>query len=602
MKLRFRPMVCVAMATMIAALTPLHADIPVSARAFVQQARDALAQRQGMTAQARLEQAIASGAPADDVRHLMAHAFLLQGRFDAVRDTARADRVPRQYAGYAARMRAAATADRAVALRELSLAAQFSPSDSLIWSDTARVRLSLGDSGGAIGAADRAVALDPANVDALVLSGTLLRNRYGLAAAMPWYDRALAIDPRHLAAMLERAATLGDLGRARDMLAQTRAVLAAYPNNPQAFYLQAVLAARARDWVLARSLLHRATGPKGDRLGDLPGVRLLAGSIDLAQGNAEQAIVAFRALVLAQPDNLHARRLFGSALHASGDDRAAIEILSGPASRPDADTYTLTLIGRAFERLGDRRLAGIYLDRASQPLRGGSTMLDGSDRRSLGGALSVPWLRQLVRSGRADEAVAIAERFLAGNPGKPAAMLLYGDSLASAGRWRDAASLYRRAANLEFSEETALRLIDALQRNGDRAAALAVLETYRTQNPQSIAAALLASDAALAQQDWDRAAGFLENVRSQIGERDTTLLNNLGWARLGQQRASEAAVLGRAAYALAPASAPVAASYGWFAHAAGDKPTAIAMLEKAVVLAPEIATYRERLARVRRAR
>ena len=64
-----------------------------------------------------------------------------------------------------------------------------------------------------IQAADRAVAARPANVEALVLRGELSRGQYGLAAALPWFDRALEIDPGNVPALLERAATYGDMGR-----------------------------------------------------------------------------------------------------------------------------------------------------------------------------------------------------------------------------------------------------------------------------------------------------------------------------------------------------------------------------------------------------
>ena len=341
--------------------------------ALAMQGRIALATRDGALAEAKLRAAWQKGYPQQNLRHLFAHAFLLQGRVDAALTEAAFADIPPRYAAYAARMRAAAQGergDRAAAAVELGRAARLAPNDANVWTDIARLRLSGGDVGGALDAADRALALSAANADALVLSGTLVRQRYGFAAALPWFDRALAIEPGHLAALLERAATLGELGRARDMLAATRAVLAAAPNNPQALYMQAVLAARARDWVTARSLLYRI----GDRLGDLPGARLLHASIELAQGNAEQAITQLKLLVAAQPDNVKARRLYGRALWQSGDDRGAVLILTPIADRPDADSYVLTVIGRANERLGDRARAAGYLDPASEASNAAATL------------------------------------------------------------------------------------------------------------------------------------------------------------------------------------------------------------------------------------
>lgn len=574
------------------AVLPTRADVPLAGDELIAQGRAALARGDAITAQLRFETAVKGGVPLGDVRHLLAHAYLLQGNAPRVRELANAEKILPPYRAYAARMRAGVAADGAAALRELAFAAQLAPEDTLIWSDIARARFGTGDVAGALAAADRAVALDPQNVDALIQSGNLLRDRYGYAAALPWYERALSVQPGNIAAMLERAATLGELGRNRDMLAQTRAVLVADSGNAQAFYLQAVLAARAGDWGLARSILYRI----GPQLNGVPGFHLLAGVVDLAQGSEEQALNNLRAVVERQPDNMIARRLLGRTLWSSGDDRGAIDTLRPIADRPDADSYTLTVMGRACEHLGDRAAAGRYLDRAAQPLRPAATSF------AAAGHGPVADMRQLVALGRVGEAIDIAQGIERANPGSPGAMMLVGDTLGAAGRWRDASEAYRRAANLQFSEGIALRLIDALRRAGDSAAALAVVNVFVTQYPKSIAARLLASDAALAGKQWDRAGGLLDGVRAALGDRNATLLNNLGWVRSNQNRGGDAVTLARAAYLLNPNSPPVAASYGWFANNTGDRATGVALLEKAVALAPDIPAYRARLAKAQNGR
>jgi predicted Zn-dependent protease len=197
------------------------------------------------------------------------------------------------------------------------------------------------------------------------------------------------------------------------------------------------------------------------------------------------------------------------------------------------------------------------------------------------------------------EATAYAAQLERESPGAAWIMVLSGDTLAFQGRWREAADKYQRAADLKFDEATMLRLVEALQRAGDGKAAVVVIDLFRTQRPQSRAATLLASDSALAAKQWDRAGRLLDALRHQTGIRDAALLNNLAWVRMAQRQPGEAVKLARAAYALTPNSAPVAGSYGWFASAAGDKATAVALLEKAVALAPDIPAYRERLAKAR---
>ncbi len=568
---------------------PLRADVPPAAAALVAQGQAALQRGDAITAQLRFEAAVKQGVPLADVRHLLANAYLLQGNVARVREMAADGEVAPPFRAYAARMRAAVAPDGPAAVREMNAALQLDPGDTLVWSDMARARLMSGDVAGAIDASQHALALNNNNVDALIMSGNLLRDRYGYVAGLAWYDRVLALQPRNLVAMAERAATLGELGRYREMLAQTRDLLAISPNNARAFYLQAVLAARAGDWSLAQSLVYHI----GPRLNAVPGFRMLAGSVELAQGNDEQALIHIRAAVDLQPENMVARRLLGRALWSSGDDRGAIDTLRPIADRPDADTYTLTVMGRACEKLGDRVAAGAYLDRAAAPLRPAATPLAAFGNGPLAA------IRQLVAQGKAAESVSLAQGIERANPGSPGAMMLVGDTLGAAGRWREAAEAYRRAANLQFSEGIALRLTDALRRAGDAPAALAVVDVFLTQYPRSVAARLLASDAALAGGEWGRAGTLLEGLRATLGDRDAALLNNLGWVRLSQQRAAEAAGLARMAYALAPNSAPVAANDGWFASRAGNRATAVTLLEKAVHLAPDIPAYRARLAKAR---
>ena len=89
----------------------------------------------------------------------------------------------------------------------------------------ARNLLARGNIDGAIRSLEAALVLNPKNTDALLYAGNMVRDRYGLLAALPWYDRLLAIQPDHRDATFEKAATLGDAGRATAMLAVSRQLL-----------------------------------------------------------------------------------------------------------------------------------------------------------------------------------------------------------------------------------------------------------------------------------------------------------------------------------------------------------------------------------------
>ena len=556
-------------------------------------ARAFLALGDGVGAEAELDRARAAGFDGNRAHQLYAHAYLLQG--DPARAIAEAGRTPARYGAYAVRVGAralAAQGDMAGAQGALQQVLAADPRDSFAWSDLARLRFSAGDVRAAGEAAARAVSIDPANLEAQTLGGELVRSQYGLVAALPWFEAVLGRDAYYHPALIEYAATLGDAGRYADMLAATRRALAARPGSAQAYYLQAVLAARAGRGELAHALLART----GGQLDGLPGALLLGGALDYAGGAYEQAIEKWRELVGRQPMNVTARKLLGAALLRSGDARGALDVLRPVALRRDADSYTLTLVGRAFERTGERDWAARFLDRAAAAQGGGSTPFGAEDSlpvlqsvaaASLGDPVAaLGYVRGLVDSGNLGGALSAARSLAARMPGAPAAWLAVGDASAAGGRFAEAAGAYARAADLRFDEPTFLRLVDARNRAGDREGAAQALALFLSQNPQNVAALRLSAHWMIAAEQWDEAIERLEGLRARLGNRDATLLVELAAAYMGSGADDVALRYARAAYDLAPMNAVAADAYGWTLLGVGRPRAAVEVLEKAVAIAP----------------
>jgi tetratricopeptide (TPR) repeat protein len=586
-------------------LNAIKAD-PDNKALRVAQARAYLLLGDGAAAEDELKRANALGVAESETAHLMAHALLLQGQ--AERAVAEAGKAGPAHAAYASRMlgRAFAALGRMEeAARAFDRALAAAPDEGALWADIGRFRRDTGEVAGAIAAADRAVALDPQSVDALILRGELTRSQYGLAAAMPWFDRALDIDPSNLAALIERASTLGDLGRTRDMLADTRRILAVSPDHPQAYFLQAVLAARGRDYELARSLYRRTGGAFDNR----PAAMLLAGTIELGAGNAELATRPLERLVERQPGNFKARRLLGSAQWQSGDPAAAVRTLRPLADRADADSYTLSVIGRAYARLGEQAAAARYLARAAAPRPSALAALENpladdeietlrrdSARQPGSAPVQIALIRALLGRGLGAEALTRARQLQAANPGAPDAHVLVGDALAIQGDYAAAVGAYRRAANLAFSEPVALRLVEALRNSGNPAGAAQVLALFMQQNPQNLAAQLLAANANLQAKRWPEAIALYEAARRRIGDRDATLLNNLAWAYAETGDYGSAVPLARRAWALEPRNPATADTLGWLLYKSGeDRMGGLALLEQAARGAPSDADIRAHL-------
>ena len=562
-------------------------------------ARSFLAIGDGVAAEGELGRARDAGFDPARAHQLYAHAWLLQG--DANRALTEAAKAGAPYSGYAIRIGAralAAQGDVAGAQAALSTLLADAPKDSFAWSDLGRIKYQAGDIAGAIESAQRAVDLDADNVEAITLRGELVRGQYGLIAALPWFENALGHDAYYHPALIEYAATLGDVGRYTDMLAATRKALAARPGSPQALYLQAVLAARAGKDDLARTLLART----GGQLNAMPGARLLSGTLAYKAGAYQQAIDDWRVLVGQQPTNITARRLLGAALLRSGDPQGALDVLRPVALRADADSYTLALVARAFEQTGERDWAAKYLDRSALPSAVGSAPFgidDGlsalNDAASAAPAEPVAQLtliRGLIEAGDTAAALAKAQALVRLTPGAPPAYLALGDTLMAVNRYCDAADAYRHAADLRFDEPTLLRVVDALDHANRHAEAGKVLALFASQNPQNIAARRLIGHWQIAAQDWDAAIDTLEELRGRIGDRDTALLAELSYAYTGAGDADTGTIYGKAAYALAPMNPAASDAYGWALYQQGKSEPALQLLEKAASIAPGRADLR----------
>lgn len=587
-----------------AAISAIRSD-PHSADAHLMLARAQLMLGDGIGADGEIRRAIDAGFDARRVHQFAAHALLLEGKPDqALTEVEKTDAADRPY-GLRVRARALTALGNLAAARDsLDEAIRIAPGDADVWTDVARFRFTAGDLSGAIEASQRAVAIGPGNIDALVVRGEVVRSQFGLVAALPWFESALQRDPAYHDALIEYASTLGDAGRTLDMLAATRRALAARPGSAQALYLQAVLASRAGNYDLARSLVEKT----GGTIDAMPGMLLLAGTLDLDQGDNEQAIDKLRQLVDAQPMNLAARKLLAVALLRTDAARNAIDILRPVIDRGDADSYSLTLAARGFERIGDRATAARLLDRAAFPGRDGSTPFAADDSVAvLSGPAAenpndpgsvVPLIRALVASGDRNGALARAEQVARANPGAPGSHIVLGDVLMALDRSADAAAEYKLAADLRFDEPVMLRLVEALDRAGRRGDAANALALFLSQNPANIAALRLTAHWQLAGGAYDAAIETLEGLRGRVGDRDAVLDAELSAAYAGAGNIQAARDYGESAYALAPTNPAAADAYGWALFQGGDTQGAEELLRKAVALAPNHAGLRTHLAQV----
>ena len=470
-------------------------------------AQAAIERRDPVSAEIMLRAAIKAGVPEDAVRAHLGEALLAEGDRAEAHKMLEAGQFTPESAGLGWRVRgqlALAQGNLQVAAGAFDEALKANPRDSDLWVAIASLRFTGGEQAQSIEAADRAVALDPRNARALAFRGLLIREQYGLAAALPWFEEGLNVRPDDPALLGEYAATLGDMGQYRAMLIVCRKLASVDPKNQRPAFLQAVLAARAGETDLARSILQRT----GTALRDMPAAILLNGVLEYRAGNINVAVEQFDRLVRMQPDNLQARQMLLRALarqandfqakDQKGSDRQITERFDADAAVPYATPYTLRLVGESWRRLGGNARAAPYLLRAAHPqghgpaplpTAFGSTILAFSyDDAPNQAQTAVPYIRALLRDGRNDEAQTAADRLRNANPGAAEAHLLAGDVRTMRGAMAGALADYQNGASIRFNEPVLRRMDAALRALGRSRDADGMASRYLAQNPQSLVA------------------------------------------------------------------------------------------------------------------
>ena len=413
--------------------------------------------------------------------------------------------------------------DRALALE---------PDNPDLWVAIARLRFRGGEHLTALEAADRALELGPDHAPALLMRALMVRDAHGFADALPWFEAALAADDSYVDAWAEYAATLGDLGRNREMLAAVRELAEIAPDEPRVFYLQAVLAQRGGKPVLARSLLERS-GMVGR---GVPAAVLLDALISLDQGNHASAAAQLEALAARQPANRRVRALLARALLLDGREAEVITRFGAEAAEAEASPYLVMLVARAHERLGDRASAAPLLARAYATPAAAPVVL------AARAGLPQPTadLRRSALAGNAAQARSTAQGLRARFPSSADIAQLAGDTALASGDARGALESYALAARVRRPWPLTRKAVLAYRRAGDDVAADTLLARHVAGEPDNPAALVMLAQTLAARGEWERAALLLDHaIKLGVGHDPALLAMRAKAAReLGQTEAS----------------------------------------------------------------
>ena len=496
----------------------------------IEQALQALASGNGYGAEVAFREALSRGTPRELVAAGMGEAELQQGQLAEARKWLEPGLFDEGTAGRGFHMLGRLemqSDDLPAAGTAFDAALLHIPDDPELWVDIARLRYRGGEQAQAVDAAMRAIELGPDNPAALLLRGQLARDSEGMAAALPYFERAVAKQPENLELLSDYAATLVELGSAREGLAVVRKIVALDPGNPRAFFIQAVIAARGGEFDLSRRLLMRS----GDIGRDVPAGILLGGLIDLEEGNFASAAQAFDKLHRLQPENRQVRELLARSLDLGGNHRELIHRFDDEGRLLSASPYLRVLVARSHEALGDREQAAALLDRSAESLDGSlvamqpAISLEVSSRRGVEqGEDALSTVRGLIVTGNRRGALSAARAFAARYPGSADANALLGDARLANRQVTGALEAYRASARIRNPWPLTRRMIAALRASGRRGEAIELAQAQLAGSPSNGELSSMLARFAYDAGDFDRAAALLDQAMRHGFERDPEVL------------------------------------------------------------------------------
>lgn len=310
------------------------------------QARTLIELGDGEGARAALDTLLKGAQPQGEVAELAASAALLRRVPDLVPDLLAGNNSVE-----ASRLRATAALQKQnieLAIQELDRAVAAGGSGR-VYSDYARVMLIKGDLTRAADYQAQADRLSPDQLGTLLTGGELALRRGDLAEALNRFTRADKSYPGNVAAMMNKASVLGDLGRFDEMQQVLGPLAAAAPKDPTVVYLKARLAQSRQDWSGIKALVQ----PVEAGLDPQDPTRLVYADALTHLGQAQQAAAQAAPIARANPDNRIALKVLAEAQLAGGDAAAAAETYRRVGTAPTARTEEKALYARITQAAGD---------------------------------------------------------------------------------------------------------------------------------------------------------------------------------------------------------------------------------------------------------
>lgn len=243
----------------------------------------------------------------------------------------------------------------------LELALDADPHSAFLWTQKAYMDARLGDLGSALKSAQNSLAEDPSDVDALLLMGKIESVRQKMQAAVGYYARALAIDPKNEEAYNLMARDELALGDKAGAVVALNKCLVNLPESTSCLYYLGTIHFEDKNYDQALryfNLLIELNPDQGRVLNTI-------GEIHMKKGRYDKAIEAFEQLAQQNPGDLVSQIRIGLLYYQVKDiDHAIREFRRIAARFPKADKVNYFL-GLMYLEKSDFDRAYAYFDKVA---------------------------------------------------------------------------------------------------------------------------------------------------------------------------------------------------------------------------------------------
>lgn len=432
----------------------------------------------------------------------------------------------------------------------------------------------------ALAAIDTVQKKQPDNPTTYNLRGRILVAKKDTAGARKSFEKAVALNPSYMSAVASLASMDMAENKPDDARKRFETVLASNPKNSTALLALAKLTlatgGKPED---ALALITRAVSGNPSEVRP----RLALIEFHLVNKDPKKAASAAQEALATIPDKPELLNAAGAAQYLSGDVNQALATYAKLATLQPGSPL-------AQMRIAEIQLAQKNTDEATKSLRKALEIKPDLLEAQRGLILVA------LAAGKTRDALAIARNVQKQRPKEAIGYLLEGDVQASGKHWTEAIAAYRTGLKQTPSTELAVRLHDALLVSENATEADKAANEWLKAHPKDAAYRLHLGDIATARKDYPAAVQHYRSVVDQQPE-NALALNNLAWAA-GQMKSPKAIEYAERANKVAPNQPAFMDTLAMLMADKGDSAGAIALLRKALEIAPQAAPIRLNLARV----